>query len=211
MDFITKLWKADQTRITRFHTSDGKFCFNIIDMSLSLGSTILRHISGKLIERPWFSLPAIRFLISKPIGNAIVFEYSTGMSTLWFTKHCKYIYSVENNNDWYDLITQKTSTKKNCTINFENEKKNYVNQISLIGVKYFDIISIDGSYRLDCFLYARDYLKRGGLMIIDDTDAQYGKEIKKILPKYFDIPKIISFPGYSYGTFHPKETTICLS
>src|SRR5690348_5384859 len=46
---------------------------------------------------PWITYPAIDFLSQFDYSDASVFEWGSGFSTLWWSKRCRHIVSVESN------------------------------------------------------------------------------------------------------------------
>ncbi len=50
---------------------------------------------------PWYTYPAIRALERIVPSDAIVFEYGSGNSTLWWQSHAKEVVSVEHDPQWY--------------------------------------------------------------------------------------------------------------
>ncbi len=50
---------------------------------------------------PWYTYPAIRVLERIVPSEAIVFEYGSGNSTLWWQSHAKEVISVEHDRQWY--------------------------------------------------------------------------------------------------------------
>jgi hypothetical protein len=53
---------------------------------------------------PWITYPAIDFLSQFDFSEASVFEWGSGFSTLWWSKRCKQIASVESNSPWAPYI-----------------------------------------------------------------------------------------------------------
>lgn len=133
---------------------------------------------------PWFSYPAIDYLVSTNLRNKTVFEYGSGNSTIFFHRKAKSIQSVEDDPKWYRKIV------KECpSVQLVNDKDNYIRAIK----GSFDIIIIDGSYRDMCAKEALKHLKRGGFIIADDTNII--PKVKKVLDKTSLLP--IPFIGPS--------------
>jgi len=51
--------------------------------------------------------------------------------------------------------------------------KDYASSIAFYPDEYFDVILIDGRARPSCFKHAKEKVKRGGLLILDNADRKY--------------------------------------
>ncbi|MCP3979806.1 MAG: class I SAM-dependent methyltransferase [bacterium] len=208
MNALAKLVRADADRRSRFHTANGHLCLSPLDMTFALASTVLRHTTGRLLPIPWIALPAYRHL--RPLARgATVFEYSSGMSTIWYAHRATRVHAVESNRDWYEKISERVASFPHVQLTHREDEESYVTSIDDTGCEAFDIISIDGSYRFQCFEYALKYLKPGGLMLIDNTDTMNNQRIVDELEVHFTPDRIRRFSGFAPGIFHPIETTIC--
>jgi predicted O-methyltransferase YrrM len=134
------------------------------------------------LELPWFSYAAIDFLEAFLRPQMQVFEYGSGGSTLFFAKRVKSVYSVEDNSNWFDLVSQRlkrhglsNATLKLCPFDFKNpvgfESSPYLNSLA---DKNFDVIVVDGSeewtqVRPACFQRAEAFMKKGGILVLDDS------------------------------------------
>ena len=113
--------------------------------------------------------------------NMNVFEWGSGISTFWFAKHAKQINTVEHNYYWYSkMINQIDKLKINnidIVIKPEQNKgedidwNKYISSIkdSSNEKDLFDIIVIDGRKRVKCFDICKEYLKKDGIIIFDDS------------------------------------------
>lgn len=157
MTLWSKIIRAgDERRKTRLHTPNGVLCLNIIDLFVALFSTALRIVTcgSLLMPIPWIALPAVRF-IGKHLEGKVIFEYGSGMSTIWYTKRAKAVYAVEDDLFWHKKIASALYSCKNTSIIFANSKQDYICAIDKPDVESFDIIQIDGSFRESCFEYAQ--------------------------------------------------------
>lgn len=139
------------------------------------------------LEIPWFSWEAIRFLKKFIKPGMKVFEWGSGGSTLYFANNKCDVYSIEDHAEWYEKVREKTSDKKNISINlipydFNNtidfQESHYLNP--KVQFENYDIIVIDGTekqnkVRPSCFLKAqKEILKNRKLskmtiIIVDDS------------------------------------------
>jgi len=134
------------------------------------------------LELPWFSYSAIDFLAKHLTTDMDVCEYGSGGSTLFFARRTREVFSIEDNEVWHGLVTErvrqlglKNVQIKLCPFNFKNpvgfEKSDY---LLAMPKQKFDIIVIDGSeewnqVRPICFRYAEQFVKPGGCIIVDDS------------------------------------------
>ena len=62
---------------------------------------------------------------------------------------------------------------------------NYVKKIAEYPDEYFDVVLIDGRARTSCMFYALNKVKKGGLLVLDNSDrAYYTKWITKELDNF---------------------------
>jgi hypothetical protein len=100
-------------------------------------------------------------------SNVSVFEYGLGNSTLFWGERAKDVTSVEHNIEWF--LKWKDNVPQNIDLIHANCKEDYVASIMKNDAKY-DIIVIDGIYRVSCSQIAPNSLKKGGLIILDNSD-----------------------------------------
>jgi len=182
---------------------------------------------------PWFSYPAIDYLKNKLKKNFTIFEYGCANSTLFFSKYCQRVISLETNQIWHEILCQKiiqehhfleqkkisqTPLSLPCS-KFKNDfseveiiimsdgltNPDYQNYANLFKEK-FDVILIDSLKRYQCAINAINALKQGGIIILDDSQRSNYKKI-------FDFMAInnfqkIDFLGIAPGQLSVKNTTI---
>ncbi len=57
---------------------------------------------------PWYTYSAINYLKTLDLSNSTIFEYGSGMSSVFFSKRAKQVVSVENVAEWYEIVNTKT-------------------------------------------------------------------------------------------------------
>lgn len=150
-------------------------------------SRCLTHnlVNGKTpldLELPWFSYAAIDFLKSFLEPHMSVCEYGSGGSTLFFARRVKSVFSIEDNPQWFERVSHRLEEAriKNVTIKlFPFDFKNPVgfehsSYLHAIPEEHFDVIVVDGSeewtqVRPVCFAKAEARMKRGGIIVVDDS------------------------------------------
>jgi hypothetical protein len=214
MSIGTKIWRGSDFRRSRFHDEKGNYALrspqDVGDAAFAFLTTVLRVSVGYRPVLPFIALNAFRFLKARLDPNARVFEWSSGMSTLWFEDHCAEVHSVEDDLNWFSLISARA---RSAHLYYLRDQY-YVNKIRDFPAGYFDLISIDGSERFACFGLVDDYLKPGGMLLIDNTDKDRTNlgdlyEIDCCLAKQANY-EVYRFTGWTHGNFFPQETTICL-
>jgi hypothetical protein len=134
------------------------------------------------LELPWFSYAAIDFLNEYLQPRMKVCEYGSGGSTLFFARRVQSVFSIEDNAQWFDVISNRLKLKsiqnvtmRLCPFNFKNpvdfEKSEY---LQAMPDEQFDVIVVDGSeewtrIRAICFKKAESRIKRGGIIVVDDS------------------------------------------
>ncbi len=170
-------------------------------------------LSNSLTDRdgnhiPWMNYSFLEFLQPRLNKGQVVFEYGSGASTLFFSRHTHRIISVETNKSWYEQVYgQLTSAYPNACIHLEELNENYHKAIEKhMEPKSCDIIIIDGRQRVASAMYASDYLSDQGVIIIDDSHReQYQPAIDHYLNKGF---KELTIKGIKPTKLHSAQTTI---
>ncbi|HMD36554.1 MAG TPA: class I SAM-dependent methyltransferase [Vicinamibacterales bacterium] len=119
---------------------------------------------------PWYTYPAIEFLRQLDFSDKTVFEYGSGMSTLFWAGKAKRVVSVEDDEQWCGTL--RNLIPANAELIYEPDLANFPGVISSRGE--FDIIVVDGPARgrtrLKCCRAAFPQLRDGGLIILDNSD-----------------------------------------
>jgi predicted O-methyltransferase YrrM len=150
---------------------------------------------------PWFTYPAIEFLESLNLSSLNVFEYGSGIGTLYWLKNSKSVTSVESDTLWYEKVNKLAKlNSKNYLL--ETTKSKYIKSIARFNKK-FDIVVIDGVYRYDCALQSIKYVKNNGVVILDNAEW-YPKTSKMLREKGF---KQIDFSGFGPVVYFTWKTS----
>lgn len=152
---------------------------------------------------PWMTYDAIDYLKEIATAEKQIFEWGSGGSTLFFASRCKNVVSVEHDIKWSTNLKDKLNqleynnvilkeiggeqTNNFFNLNAENaddfiskdEKstglsyENYVKSIDQFDYNYFDIIVVDGRVRNACIKRALPHIKKGGYLVVDNSDRRY--------------------------------------
>jgi hypothetical protein len=120
---------------------------------------------------PWYTYPAITYLRQLDFRSKTVFEYGSGMSTLfWASVACRVV-SVEDDEQWFENISARVPP--NATVRLQSDLAEFPGEIHRTH-ELFDVIVVDGPARgrtrLKCCREALGALRRGGLIILDNSD-----------------------------------------
>lgn len=120
---------------------------------------------------PWMNYAIIDLLKERLTGNEKVFEYGSGYSSLFLSKLCKEVYSVEYDKAWHHKVEQllATNNASNVSLIYCEVVNGYENTVAVPN-KTFDLVIIDGRKRLECAKAALDYLSPQGVVLLDDSD-----------------------------------------
>jgi predicted O-methyltransferase YrrM len=193
-----------------------------------------QKMSGRLPELPWWPFPVIRYLEKRIRGSWTVLEFGAGMSTLWLSKRSRQIISIEGNRRWVEWVASKLefSEPKNVSLRlrdssryrddgkYSKEFNSEFSSVSEFGNRKFDLIIVDGAARWLCVENSLPLLKRGGLLYLDNSDADkdwchYTEPAqRKEAQKYLNFleekgkGKQLKMRGFSPCTLHVSEGTI---
>ena len=167
-------------------------------------------------QSPWTSQPSIKAFEKILNKNMIGFEYGSGFSTLFFSKHLKHLTSVEHNEAWFNIVKTKLREKginnvdyhfipsrkeeRNTDYTFYKDyqltikdfsiRKEYHDYFSFVSTfvnEHFDFVIVDGRARVECCLNAIPKLKSGGLFVLDNSDRDRYKPVFKVLESWKSI------------------------
>ena len=172
---------------------------NIWILAKRLPLWMRKHKDPLSEELPWLTFGAILFLEHIVTKDIKVYEYGAGGSTLFFSKHCKEVISVEHNKAWYNKVTEIVRKRgyKNCKVallepatervhadedisdpntyassdeSYSGKSfKEYAMSVEKYSNEYFDLVLVDGRARPSCFKHAIKKVKKGGFLILDDA------------------------------------------
>lgn len=196
---IFKLPHDSGTPIHKIRPRWKDFLLRLDSFGLITGAMIIRSGNFNLLKRGWPLSARLGVAVNK-LGNPIpwyaynatdyltdycakkpqlsVFEYSLGQSTLWWADRVQSITTVEHDQRWIDAYP---NLPDNITLHHYQYNSGYEETPLLSGKKY-DIIVIDGMNRSACVPHAIKALKKGGLLIWDDSHYdRYRPHIQKLL------------------------------
>lgn len=157
-----------------------------------------RPINTDNEELPWFTYPSIEYINQFDLKDKSIFEWGSGYSSIFFARRCKNIISIESNQGWYDEISHKLLSNQKIFLKSEDVFAKAINDFS----EGFDIIVIDSLRRYDCAKSAVSYLKKGGIIILDNSD--WFPNTCQLLRQY---PQFIQVDFHGFGPINPYSWT----
>jgi hypothetical protein len=160
---------------------------------------------------PWYTYPAIEYLLSFDFRECDVFEFGCGNSSFFWADRTHGITSVEDDEDWFRYV--KKMARANQSILHRPFEENYVSSLSEQG-RSFEIIAVDGKWRRGCVDEAIKYLQRGGIIILDNSERTTEMDCSKHLRDHgffqIDFSGFGPINGYCWTTsiFIQPPTTL---
>lgn len=158
----------------------------------------LMHSNSVQTRLPWISFPVVDFLKANVKPNSRVYEYGGGGSSLFFIDLGAVLYTVEHNKEWFEILASKLKNEKRWTGNlvlpetdvnyredFSNPDLYFSSEQDFKGMNFkkyaqsilayddFDFVLVDGRARPSCMKHGIEKLKKGGYLILDNSDRPY--------------------------------------
>ena len=107
--------------------------------------------------------------------DMVIFEWGTGMSTAWLAERVKHLFSMDHDDNWLRFAQRICRERELSNLDFllytKESEPNYYQMIfyisEMVGI---DAAIVDGVNRMNCFAAAVKYVKKGGLIILDDSE-----------------------------------------
>ncbi len=113
---------------------------------------------------PWYTLPCLKWLKEQPTKNWRVFEYGSGYSNTWWRLNSRHLDAIESNEDWAKAFDVGHAPSGSAL---------YIEAAYRADVAdLWDCIIVDGIDREDCVKFCVDFIKPGGVLIIDNFESE---------------------------------------
>lgn len=176
-------------------------------------------MSTKLRSIPWLTTESIKMLEDFLVGgDKKVLEFGMGASTVWLSKRCKMLVSFEHDSSWFCEVSSHITDNDNCQLNLcespliydvsDHLVNPYFHRVDSFPDEMFDVVLIDGRDRVECFKHAEPKLKKGGLLMLDNSEREYYSEIFQLYSdkeKYDFVQRTPDAEGFNYDNW----TTTC--
>lgn len=118
---------------------------------------------------PWYTYSVIDYLNQLDFSECEVIEFGSGYSTLFWSNKAKNVQSIERDESWFSEISQKINCD-NVDIHLITEDDMYFQHINTLNKKKYDVVIIDGKDRYETMVAMHQTLKKGGVLIFDNSD-----------------------------------------
>ena len=164
-------------------------------------------------EIPWVTFKAIEWLESYLKPHMDVFEYGAGGSTLFLAKRASRVVSVEHDEEFYQVVAKQLTAgqMQNCELilrkpermhpgdepsegsrnfaSFQGKYRglsfgDYVKAIDRYPDGSFDLVAVDGRARVSCVRHAIGKVRRGGYVLLDNSERPAYAEAFALLSRY---------------------------
>ena len=160
-------------------------------------------------EAPWYTEKATEFLEKylQSINKPIVLEFGCGASTIWLSYKVGFLVAIEHNSEWLYKIKNHINQQKVQLIYHQATQINdsdlvdkpYTPIINGLPHNYFDAILIDGRNRIECFRESDKLLKKGGLILLDNSEREELQEAFELGQKYTTCHNFVQVGPDKYG------------
>lgn len=135
-------------------------------------------------DEPWLGRNAIQFCETHLTPAMRGVEWGSGRSTAFLARRVGHLTSVEHDQEWHRKVSREVADLSNVDYRFValDHKANepttphyeplprYVAVIEAFPDASLDFVLVDGHYRQACILASLRKLKKGGYLIVDNTD-----------------------------------------
>lgn len=135
------------------------------------------------LGEPWIVPQALAFLKTVVQPGWKVFEWGSGGSTVFWSRHCLASVTIEHNSEWMQRTTKllfDAGCRDNWVLYYKaldgtdhrTAGRGYADVVNRFRDGYFDLISVDGeaSSRGWCIENAVPKVKPGGYLLLDNSD-----------------------------------------
>jgi len=137
----------------------------------TLETRYLDHPSPYVL--PWWTRPALEWLLGQPVGRWNVFEWGCGLSSVWFNQAARQYVGVESNPAHAIapgvIVVPPDGGLTDQEAEFSPSGSKYVKA----GIDYgsaSDLVVVDGIYRLACLRVAPSMVLKGGCLVVDNAN-----------------------------------------
>lgn len=119
---------------------------------------------------PWWTRPALSWLLDSHVGGWSVFEWGCGRSSVWFDRHALRYAGIESNHKHVLVpgVLHVPVDQHPHDVESDDSQPPYVTEARRFGLH--DLVVVDGIYRRGCFRLAPEIIKPGGSLVIDNAN-----------------------------------------
>jgi SAM-dependent methyltransferase len=161
-------------RPSRFHTARGDLM--PADAWQNLPRLLAKRIQGRRQPHPWMVWGAVALLDDALTPDSRVLELGSGDSTRWYARRAGSVLSLEDNANWATEVAADLRVAGLLYAEIRHVPTEQLGPI-LTGLPpgSFDVVIVDNDdrptfTRNDAVAIARDLVRPGGLLVLDDSD-----------------------------------------
>jgi SAM-dependent methyltransferase len=135
-----------------------------------------RAKTGRTPERPWIVPASIGWLRRRIRSDWSVLELGSGRSTVWFAGRAGQVISVEDNEYWYPRTKKRLEQVGMANVDLRlRPVEDFPREVAALPDASFDLVVVDfleapEVTRIDCIRPAREKVRPGGYLLLDDSD-----------------------------------------
>jgi SAM-dependent methyltransferase len=161
-------------RPTRFHTARGDLM--PADAWQGLPRLVAKRIQGRRHPHPWMVWGAVVVLDDSLTPESRVLELGSGDSTAWYARRAGSVLSLEDNASWAGEVAADLRVAGLLYAEVRHVATEELGPIlESLPRAGFDVVIVDNDdrptfTRNDAVAIARDLVRPGGLLVLDDSD-----------------------------------------
>lgn len=164
-----------------------------------------------IIPKPWLIPEVINFLQSylNQNSNPKILEFGSGCSTAFFAQYLGEqgeLVSIEHNRVWYAQVqaylNQHNYQKQ---VQLRLVTNNYYLECHKFPANYFDLVFIDAKDRMACLQAAREIVKPGGILMLDDSQMREKYKIADQIMHDWPKVEITGFKSNPLNLTEPEQ------
>ncbi len=123
-------------------------------------------------EEPWLTREAIGLLDKYLTKDMHVLEFGAGGSSIWFAQRTATVVSIESDVVWYVRILRRAQELKlsHLLLFYLSTAEECWQTLTQLGL--FDLVLVDGHSRVECIKRAREHVRPGGWLVLDDAQRR---------------------------------------
>jgi predicted O-methyltransferase YrrM len=135
-----------------------------------------RSRRGLTPERPWIVPASVGWLKRRIRSDWSVLELGAGRSTPWLARRAGNVISLEDNEFWHDWTRDRLSDEGLANVDLRlRPVDHFPAEIAGLPDAAFDLVVVDflespAVTRVDCIEPARERVRPGGYLLLDDSD-----------------------------------------
>jgi hypothetical protein len=183
--FLYRKLRGEPGRKTRFHTYRGALIGPREWLRIPL--QVVRGRRGVWPREPWIVHPATRWLgrVAEPDWSAL--ELGAGHSTLWLARRVGTLLTLESDPRWARRVERELEGPAIERCHIERlPVERFPAFVSGLPDGSFDLVFVDhtdvpGTTRADSVAAAREKVRPGGLLVLDDSDRELYAAVDRLL------------------------------